>query len=95
MMEDEDSQKHGIVHLMYYMEKPRFSEERDKEFGKEIVDSDRWLPFRSAAIHMCCSLPVLNFIFHALKVITVPEKRTVTRIHEGTRFNLGADCSLS
>lgn len=85
IVEDEDTQKHGIVNLMYYMGAPRLSEKRDEEFQAEIVECDRWLPFRSAAIHMCCSSPILKFFYHVMKALSVPDKRSVMRMHEGMR----------
>lgn len=72
--------------MMYYLGQVRSQEPRDPKFATEVALSDRWLPFRSTGIHMCCfrSSKTLRMVFRVLSVLTVPEKRVVIRIHEGT-----------
>ena len=84
-LEDEDSQKYGLVNVMYYLGTVRMQEKRDAKFATEIALTDRWLPFRSTGIHMCCfrSNKAMQLLFRALSILTVPEKRVVIRIHEG------------
>ena len=84
VLEDEDTQKHGVVLLMYYMGGLRRDDDHDPDIVYENVRASRWLPFRYAAIHMCASTLAMRAIFNLVRVLTSTHNRSVMRIHEGS-----------
>ena len=83
VIEDEQSQKRGVVLLLYYLGNMRFEHEPDAGVVSEHVRASTWLPFRYAAIHACTSTFQLRALVRLMMVMTTPHNRSVTRSHEG------------
>ena len=81
-VEDEETQKRGLVVILYHMGK--INTNLDQDVMQEGSISDQWLPIRFSAIHECLDHPMMKVISKIIAMTTGPDFRARFRVHEGT-----------
>ena len=82
MVDDEETQKRGIVGLMYYMGKTQ--SEFDAEIFRQAPTLLEWLPIRYGSLHMCYDDPMIRMFSPILKLQIGRMRRARLRMHDGT-----------
>jgi hypothetical protein len=81
LMEDVETQKRGVVALMYYIGK--FESEYDGELMTRLKKLLEWLPMRYSAMHLCHNHPMVRALSPVIKLQFARNRRVRFRIHDG------------
>ena len=81
--DDEESQKRGIVGLLYHMTGKDGPHVPDPEVFKEGPATLHWLPIRFSANHVCGDHPLMSVLTRMMLVVAGQQIRTRTRLHTG------------
>jgi hypothetical protein len=81
---DEESQKRGIVGLLYHMIGEHAPVVPDPKVFKEAPATLQWLPIRFSGNHVCVDHPMMSVLTQMMLVYAGREIRTRTRLHIGT-----------
>ena len=82
MLDDEETQKRGVVGLMYYM--GQVQAEFDAEVFRQAPKLMNWLPLRYSSLHMCHDDPMIRALAPILKLQIGRMRRARLRMHDGT-----------
>lgn len=85
-MEDEESQKRGVVSIAWFVGSLRKGESIDQDVMAEMSDVLSWLPQKNAATHICVDpTPLKTVLARAMGALMTPEVRRVTKVHIGSQ----------
>lgn len=81
-MNDEDSQRQGVVGLIYYVGPS--NAKQDQEVFYELPKLLEWLPIWYSGLHMCYNSPVIRALAPIIKLAIGTARRVRLRMHQGT-----------
>jgi hypothetical protein len=82
--EDEETQKRGIVAIVYYV--GQFSGEFNHQLNKRLAKFPKFLPYRFLGYHMCFDDPRLRAWMPLTMLLMGKSNRVRLRIHDGELF---------
>eukprot|EP00934_Nitzschia_sp_Nitz4_P001639 Nitzschia sp. Nitz4//scaffold313_size41840//25742//27504//NITZ4_007437-RA/size41840-snap-gene-0.32-mRNA-1//1//CDS//3329547433//1639//frame0 len=84
LLEDEETQKRGIVQVSWYMGNLP-SGDLTREFVVDMCELPTWMPFRVVGYHMCMdNNPINALLGRAVSAVVNPKLRRVRKLHHGT-----------
>lgn len=83
--EDEDSQKRGVVVILWYYGPLRvLQEDMDPELVKDGTSTVRWIPIRTVGVHFCVDpSPIKSLFVRMYRAIGSRATRHLMRCHIG------------
>ena len=80
--EDEETQKHGIVGIVYYV--GTFNGEFNHKLNKKVAAISKWFPLRITGYHICFDDPRLRAWKPLAMLLMGKNLRVRVRFHDGT-----------
>eukprot|EP00934_Nitzschia_sp_Nitz4_P009472 Nitzschia sp. Nitz4//scaffold66_size103028//94881//96508//NITZ4_004516-RA/size103028-processed-gene-0.17-mRNA-1//1//CDS//3329556404//9462//frame0 len=83
-VEDEDTQKRGVVFILWYLGELILGD-FESDVMEEFIFCALWIPVRIVSIHYCCDTSLVKrIVLRLFRAISAPQFRYKYQCHEGT-----------